>query len=199
MAKRLSREEIERRLLELERSPQPGDLKEEQRPGAMCYMPAAPPDHWSYVCPACGKRTAYLAEESGGQSREGGPVDEPADGERRVSRDSVWDMQGLQPRLSLARRLPKRSGISLDESSLCVFCRPDAEEYVPVLEVKIPGEAPRRLRFDWQDVVILRAFLKGSDRYEDGEDSESPLGEEVSRLRSLLLGEDPPEDEDVEE
>ena len=199
MTKRLSREEIERRLLELERSPRPGDLKEDQRPGAMCYMPAAPPDHWTYVCPACGKRTAYLAEESGGQSREGWPVDEPADGERRVPRDSVWGMQGLETNLSAARRLPKRSGISLDESSLCVFCRPDAEEYVPVLEVKIPGEAPRRLRFDWQDVVILRAFLKGSDRYEDGEDSESPLGEEVSRLRSLLLGEDPPEDEDVEE
>ena len=199
MTKRLSREEIERRLLELERSPRPEDLKEGGPPGAMCYMPAAPPDHWVYVCPACGKRTAYVAEERADGRWEAAPVDEPSDGERRVPRDSVWDMQGLDYALSLARRLPKRSGISLDESALCVFCRPDAEEHVPVLEVKLPREAPRRLRFDAQDVVLLRAFLRGSDRYEDGPDSARPLGEEVSRLRSLLLGEDPPEDEDVEE
>jgi hypothetical protein len=199
MIKRLSREEIERRLLELERSPRPGDLKEDQGPGAMCYMPAAPPDHWTYVCPACGKRTAYVAEESADRRWGAALAEKPSDGERRVPRDTVWDMQGLQSNLSLARRLPKRSGVSLDESPLCVFCRPDAEEYVPVLEVKLPGEAPRRLRFDWQDVVILRAFLKGSDRYEDGEDSESPLGKEVSRLRSLLLGDAPSQGEDVEE
>ena len=65
-----------------------------------------------------------------------------------------------------------------------------------MLEVKLPGEAPRRLRFDWQDVVLLRAFLKGSDRYEAGEDSERALGEEVSRLRSLLLGDNPSRGED---
>jgi hypothetical protein len=191
MAKRLSREEIERRLLELERSPQPEDLAGDQRPGAMCYMPAAPPDHWTYVCPACGKRTAYLAEETAGQPWEAAPVDEPSDGERRVPRDRVWDMQGLQSRLSVARKIPKRSGVSLDESALCAFCRPDAEEYVPVLEVKLAGEAPRRLRFDSEDVILLHAFLKGSYRYEDPD--------EVSRLRTLLLGEDSPEDEDVEE
>jgi hypothetical protein len=166
MIKRLSREEIERRLLELERSPRPEDLPGDERPGAMCYMPAAPPDHWTYVCPACGKRTAYVAEERAGAPWEAGPVDEPSDGERRVPRDSVWDMQGLDSALSLARGLPKRSGISL--------------------------------RFDAQDVVLLLAFLKGSDRWEDGVSAHS-LGEEVSRLRSLLLDEDSPEDEDVEE
>lgn len=198
MIKRLSREEIERRLLELERSPRPEVLNEDQGPGAMCYMPAAPPDHWTYVCPACGKRTAYVAEERAGEPWEAAPVDEPSDGERRVPRHSVWDMQGLDPALSLARGLPKRSGISLDESALCAFCRPDAEEHVPVLEVKLPREAPRRVRFDAQDVVLLLAFLKGSDRWEDDLSAHS-LGEEVSRLRSLLLDEDPPEDEDVEE
>ena len=199
MTKRLSREEIERRLLELERSAQPEDLKEDQRPGAMCYMPAAPPDHWVYVCPACGKRTAYVGQRRPDQQWGDAPARRPSDGERKLPLESVWAMQGLQAKLSLARKLPKRSGISLDESALCVFCRPDAEEYEAVLKVELPGEAPRRVEFGSDDIVLLRAFLRGSDRYENGPDPARPLGEEVSRLRSLLLGEDPPEDEDVEE
>ena len=195
MAKRLSREDIERRLLELERSPQPGELK----PGAMCYSPAPPPDHWIYVCPACGKRTAYIDAPDPDRRWGSAPANEPSDGERVVSRESVWNMQGLESALSLARKLPKRSGISLDESALCVFCRPDTEEYEPVLEVALLRETRRRVRFDSGDVLLLRAFLRKSDRYRDGQDFEHSLGEEVSRLRSLLLGESPSQGEDAEE
>jgi hypothetical protein len=183
MTKRLSREEIERRLLELERSPQPEALE----PGAMCYSPAPPPDYWMYVCPACGKRTAYVLDRDPDEGGEGASDREASDGERRVPRETLWDVQGMEAALSVARKLPKRSGISLDESALCVFCRPDAEEYVAALEIRFTREAPRRLPLKLEDVNLLRAFLSGSDRYPAGFGSEQPLRGEVRRLRRLLL------------
>jgi len=131
--------------------------------------------------------------------RETARLDEPSsDGVRTVSMDRIWDMQGLESALSLARKIPKRSGISLDESALCVFCRPEAEECVPVLEVQLLNEVPRRVRFNSDDVALLRAFLRGEDRYRDDQDCEYSMGGAVSQLRHLLLGEPKPA-EDGEE
>jgi hypothetical protein len=90
--------------------------------------------------------------------------------------------------LSLARKLPKSSGVALDESALCVYCRPDATEFVPLLEVRLPEEEPRHLPLNLTDVRVLRAFLRGADRYPVERGSENPLADEIPRLRRLLLG-----------
>jgi hypothetical protein len=185
MQQRLSREVIERRLLQLERSPRPKNLHE----GAMCYSPAAPPDHWVYVCPTCGKRTAYVSEWVVNLGSGASSAREPSDGERRVPGENPWrEWLLLDPALRLARAFPKGCGISLDESALCAFCRPDAEEWEPVLVLELSGEPPRRLALNRHDVPILRAFVEGSDRYRDPFDSEYPLASAVRRLRDILLG-----------
>jgi hypothetical protein len=70
---------------------------------------------------------------------------EPSDGERTVSRIE-WDaVLRLESVLSVARELSESPAISLGESALCVFCRRDARDHVPVLEIELAGEALRRL------------------------------------------------------
>jgi hypothetical protein len=182
MAKRLSREEIERRLLELRRSPQPDP--EDFRPGAMCYSPAGPPDHWVYVCPTCGRRTAYGRGE-GRESEQGA-----WDSERRIAWDTSSSLENLDAALTVARRLSRRALFALEESVLCAFCRPDADNWVPELRIQLPGEPPRDIGLNLDDLQLLWAFLKGKDRYKDFRDAEHPLKAEFSRLRRLLLGEE---------
>jgi len=159
MVKRLSREEIERRLQELVRSPRPEVLDEDRGPGAMCYMPAAPPDHWTYVCPACGKRTAYVAAERAGEPWEAAPWTN-----RRTARGGspgqCLGHAGPGFCVVAGAAAPKRSGISLDESALCAFCRPDAEEHVPVLEVKLPARRRGACGSTRRTSYFLLAFLK---------------------------------------
>jgi hypothetical protein len=187
MTKRLSREEIERRLLELESSPRPLDLKL----GAMCYMPSPPPDQWIYVCPACGRRTAYTCEPRRGWRET--PAPRPTDGARAVAEDDFQGILDLGEALSLARKLPKRSGIRVDESALCAFCRPETRDYTPALEIRVGEEPPRRVPLCHRDVVLLKAFISGAERYMAGFGRESALADAVSQLRYLLLGGPPPE------
>ena len=100
-----------------------------------------------------------------------------------------------------ANSLHSRRGIIYNETTVVwrVGDGGRAPAYVPALEVKLPREAPNRVPLNLEDVRVLRAFLKGADRYADSYDNEHPLSSELGRLRHLLLGEPRPRDEGDEE
>ena len=137
MPEKLTREEIERRLLALDRSPGSG------RPatGSHGYSPGPPPSHWVYVCPTCGRRTAYLvdAEDEIRWYREE-RAGEPVDAERKVSGRKVSELVAdTESALWAARDLPAGKGVRVDESALCAVCSPDAQSFEPLLENPVPG------------------------------------------------------------
>jgi hypothetical protein len=182
---RLTRDELERRLRDLADATAPEDLE----PGAMCYSPAPQPDRWVYVCPTCGKRTSYALD--GGWGDSGPPIgeDEPAD----VMRRAEVLAHDIQACLAGARRLPRSCGLRLVESPLCATCEPDAPVREPYLEARLPDEErARRVKLDGYVLRVVRAFLKGEDRYGGDVGAEYPLQEAVPLLRHVFLGETPP-------
>lgn len=182
---KLSRKEVRERLQELARTPVPEVLVQ----GAMCYSPAMPPDHWVFVCPTCGKRTAYLAGREG--SRDLRP-NAPADAERHVGFEACWQLASTRAALDAARRLPKRQGLRVDSSALCAACSPAATAFNLVLEVQLPDEdAPRRELVSEEDLLLLRAFLTGQDHFDAGQDGVLSLRRGIERIAQLLLGESP--------
>ena len=166
----------------------------------MCYSPGAPPNHWVYVCPACGKRTAYVGDGATGPAY---GDDRPVghfDVERKLPLEAIWEMATeVERSVAAARRLPKLRGLHLDESPLCANCCPEGADHRPMLEIQLQGESvPRREPFSEEDVRILAAFLRSADRYLDEADWEHSLQQATGPIRRILLGEKepppPPED-----
>ena len=182
---KLTREDVKRRLQELSGKPVPNDLD----PGAMCYSPAPPPSYWVFICPTCGRRTAYILGSEEDEFTSTRKPRKPADAERRMQREESWRIAASLEVAQEARKLPKRKGLRVDASALCAVCRPAAKRFEPILEVQLPDDKePRRIRLKSEDVELLRAFLAGKDRYDAGQGSARPLQDELARLKVLLLG-----------
>jgi hypothetical protein len=157
--KSMSRQEIEKLLSRVERSPEP-----EPAMGAMCYDMAGPPGVAEYICPACGEKTIY-------------------------SDDHTWLVAyELQSIRAMTEDAASRSGLelTLDESQFCRFCTAGDEDPQLVLEVTYEDGARSSAEVGELDIRLLSAFLSGGLSYVTETDGTEPLRPELERLREIL-------------
>lgn len=156
----MSRADIEQMLRNLasRKAPQP-------TMGAMCYEMAAPPARAEYVCPVCGQKTLYTKE---------------------LARTVEWEVDSCRRELALiTTRTPLR--LTLDESSFCKHCSPNAKARALALVVTYgDGTSHRTSPVSLEDLSILAGFLGGDDSYKTSNDGTSPLVLYLPRLRELL-------------
>jgi DnaK suppressor protein len=133
--------------------------------GAMCYSMSAPPEVAEYVCPVCGEKTYYSRDHAMF-------IDWEIDECRR-------EFQNLQKLTDIC---------SLDESSFCASCYPDATEYSLKLTVSYPdGSSVVSSILDSDELRILCDFFQGKLSYTTSTDDSRPLKSELRTLRNLLL------------
>lgn len=157
--KSMSREQIEKLLSRIERSPEP-----EPTMGAMCYDMAGPPSVAEYICPVCGEKTLY-------------------------SDDHTWLVAyELQSIRAMTEDAAARSGleVTLDESQFCSFCTAGDEDPQLVLEVRYEDGARCSTEVGEFDIRLLSAFLSGGLSYVTETDGTEPLRPELDRLREIL-------------
>lgn len=154
----LTQQELQEKLSKLARSAPPTKLA----PAAMCYEPVAQPATADYVCPVDGSRTQY--------PRQSGMV------------DLVRGLPGLR---QAAKSLPGLDA-SLDEKQLCRKCSPKGQGGV-ALVVRYPdGREVRTEGVTGLDLKLLSEFLSGSDKHQGDYGNESPLKDQLPRIRALL-------------
>ena len=161
-----SNAEIEQMLRKIETSPAP-----EPKMGAMCYRVSMPEPITEYVCPVCGEKTVYPIGERGWSS-------------------PLHMLEPLQVLQSAANQAAagKQASVTLDERQFCRKCLPDfTNAPQAVLVVKLPdGQEQRTPEFSITDFQILRDFFSGKAEVTGGNDFETPLKNDLSRLRELL-------------
>lgn len=159
--------EIERMLSDIEMRPAPKATKM----GAMCYDIIMPPPVTEYVCPVCGEKTLY-------------PV-----GERKWS-TPLNDLEYLRRLQAMAVKPAKKrdADVTLDEQQFCRKCMPDfTNTPQAILVVELPdGRIRRTDKFDHHDLLMLRDFFAGKRLVTGVNDAETPLKNELPRLRELL-------------
>jgi len=165
MTSKFSREEVQKRLAEIGKTPPPSDL----RAGAMCYRMAGPPDRAEYLCPSCGQRTLYVSDR-----KTWSPLTGLVARDLPACRRLVGEIQGLD--------------ISLDESEFCRKCSPALKSPGLILVVRYRDETgSHRFRgVTTDDLVLIREFTGGSDRHRSSNDAETPLKAHMDRLVKLL-------------
>jgi len=160
-----TREEIQARLKQLESSDPPKDLQQ----GAMCYKTAGPPATADYVCPKCGEKTEYALNRGEG---------------RGLTSQVAWDLPTCR---RLVKELPV-AWVELDESQYCRKCSPDVTKPQLVLIVRMPElkEPQKTAGVGPADLQLLKEFLSGSDRHDEGASGESPMKNHLARVEQLL-------------
>ncbi len=152
--------EIEDMLRNLEAQPEPKVVK-----NAMCYDPAMP-QALDYVCPKCGQRTKYSSDYHFLLST---PISE-----------TINFFNGLFAESKLK--------MSLDTSTLCAKCNPNAKEHGVFLVITYAdGTTTRSSISNKGDFYILSSFLDGllvNDFTKHGD--VEPLKLDIDRLRELL-------------
>jgi DnaK suppressor protein len=145
--------------------------------GAMCYSMSAPPEVAEYVCPVCGEKTYY-------------------------SRDHAvfvaWEIDACRREF---QNLQKHTDIcSLDESSFCASCCPEATDYKLKLTITYPDSSSVvSPSVNSDQIRILCGFFQGKLSYSTSTDGSIPLKSELRTLRNLLIyGSSPSQHEPAE-
>ena len=161
-----SNAEIQDMLQKVETAPAPAP-----KMGAMCYAPLPPVTHYEYVCPVCGEKTLYAAGTN--------PYYVPA-----------ASIVAFRQAREAAQEAATKAGaaVALDEKQYCRKCLPDFTNTPrAALEVTLPdGHVQRTEAIRLQDLWMLRDFFSGKAVLVGGNDSESPLKNDLPRLRELL-------------
>jgi len=160
-AERLTREQLNQRLKDLQKS----EPAIKDRPSAMCYRAAAPPQSVEFVCPKDGSRTKY-------------PLAKPDD------YSAARDAAGMR----LALKGIKEMELSLDDSELCKKCSPAVKDPELILVVKVPG-APTEHRYrglTTADVTLISEFLSGQTVHHASRDRDEPLKKHLDHIRDML-------------
>ena len=162
--KKMTRDEIKRRLKELEEQEPPAF-----RPiTAMCYFIAGPPLEAVYTCPTCLHRTVY-------------------------GEDAEWQHKAnVEQKIPFMREEMNRSlcaWFELDESEFCRRCSPNVESPVINLKVRIDDDEHAHTIRDVsaEDIEILIEFCKNQRFHSENFGAESPLRDYLERIE-LLLG-----------
>ncbi len=158
---RLSRDDIQKKLIKLSKSLKPLVLA----PGAMCYEVAAVPERAEYVCPKDGTKTLFT---------------------NRMRSYIVWELPYL--RESVAKL--KDFGIEavLDESEFCKKCTPKQPEdpQVTLIIVYPDGKVHSTRGVHGVDIKLIQEFLNGSKKHTMSNGEEEPLKKHIPRLEQLL-------------
>ena len=163
----MKQSEIADRLAKLAKDPPPTELSR----GAMCYSTAIRLPKDEYICPKCGEKTLYTAEEGPRAGDKTSPVRMEIPSCRRL----IEQIKGLD--------------IELDESQFCAKCTPDLKEPPKIcLVVHYKGvEKPHRVEgITTKDLVLINEFLSGSDKHQGDFGVETPLKNYIDRLEQLL-------------
>ncbi|MCX7045273.1 MAG: hypothetical protein NTX50_07320 [Candidatus Sumerlaeota bacterium] len=156
----LSSEEVGRMLSRLEK--QSG--RYDSMIGASCYIMSPPPDRADYICPVCGEKTLYTSNSAHLIPRLG-------------SFRSKFE--------ALSQR--KEAQFALDESSLCMKCRPEAKVRALMLKVTYANGARHEEPLQSVDELqMLKGFLDGLCIYNDSWGNVASLCGQAPRLRALL-------------
>ncbi|NLH16440.1 MAG: hypothetical protein GX455_07675 [Phycisphaerae bacterium] len=159
----LSKEKIEQALQNLQQQKAPKAMT-----GAMCYIPAPIPLKVEYLCPTCGQKTLYTQGDA-------------------LAQFVNWELGACRRELD---RLDNRGGlkITLEESSFCAKCSPNAGKHELVLKITYPdGSIHSTGGIQLTDLRMLNRFLGGYLSFDESE----PLKDHISRLRDLLGIENP--------
>ena len=156
----ISQSEIEMMLKRIETTKEPV-----AKMGAMCYSMAAPPDRAEYVCPVCGEKTLYTSAQA---------------------EFVAWYLPACRREFATIKKSTKLL-LSLDESSYCKHCKPDAKKNELKLSVTYDdGKVYTISPVTEYDLRILMDFFKGKLSYETFNAGSRPLKESIHRLRELL-------------
>ena len=167
-AKSLKQEDVQRRLLDLSKSPAPTELA----PGAMCYKPAMPPKSADYTCPKCGEKTLYNLETAE---------------DRNQATKAIGAVNVDIPNCRRTIKLIKGLNVSLDETQFCKKCSPDIQSPKLVLIINYEGGKQHSVEgVTNDDLILISEFLSGSDKHKDSGDFETPLKNHIKRLKELL-------------
>lgn len=166
-----NKEQILQQLNELECQdvPPPVPVKKNNR-GAMCYSMTLPPEVAEYVCPVCGEKTYY----------------------------SKLHVNFITNEIHACRRefqnLQKHTDIcSLDESSFCSSCCPDATDYSLKLTITYPdGSTVVTTPVYLTHLRVLSGFFHGKFSDTTSTDDSRLLKSELRTLHELLLHGSPP-------
>ena len=124
--------------------------------GAMCYDMALPPDHTEYTCPTCGEKTLYAwsQKELGTWNSE--------------NFAKMREVRFVQGELTACRRevekIKQSTGLllTLDESSFCKHCQPNATKHELKLTVTYTdGRTHTVSPVSLSDFRLLRDFFEG--------------------------------------
>jgi hypothetical protein len=162
-----SREQIDAKLKRLAESPAPSKLAY----GAECYE-IAYRDHkvYEYYCPVCGEKTIYKKELGPDQSYIIGSLED----QLFACRNEIQKVKGIH--------------IGLDETEFCAHCKPNTKEPKLYLLVNIAGQTDtvRISRFSALDIRLIQEFLDDKLVHQDDQNSESPLKDNIERIKDLL-------------
>jgi len=135
---------------------------EDRAMGAMCYEIAIEPERMEYTCPICGERSFHAACAG------------------------LIDDQALIACRRLLQELPLREMFTLDETSFCKKCRPEAKKPELVLCVRYNDGATDTIHgTDAGSMTLLTDVLSGRRRTDDPEIQNSPLAV-LTRLGQLV-------------
>jgi len=166
----LTRQDIERQLEHLAKSPPPKKLAL----GAMCYAVAMPPKTVDYICPECGEKTLYSMPDS----NEPNALSQDWNAARALN----WELQDCRRLVQLIHKID----IKLIESQFCRHCSPDTSHPRLGLEVRYNGVVHRTWDVCSDDLVALKAFLEGKTKYKTFNDGEMAVKSRLSRLGELM-------------
>lgn len=155
-----SKENILQRINELENQEAPTS-----KMGAMCYSMSKPPEVAEYVCPVCGEKTYYSRDHA---------------------EFVAWEINACRREF---QNLQKHTDIcSLDESSFCASCCPDANDYNLKLTITYPdGSQVVSSSVNSNTFRIILGFFQGKSSYTTTTDGSRPLKSELRTLRNLLI------------
>jgi hypothetical protein len=161
----MSRVQIEQMLQNLQKQKAP-----KQTMGAMCYMVAGPPSTAEYVCPVCGHKTLYSKGDTA---------------------FVTWELGACRREFDQALKVSDLK-MSLDESSFCAQCSPNADKHELVLNIAYSdGSTHSAGGIRQTDLRMLYYFLKGSLSFKGLQDGTELLKEHLPRLSELLGVDDP--------
>jgi transcription initiation factor IIE alpha subunit len=162
-----SKKQIDKKLNRLAETPPPTKLAF----GAECYKMAYT-DHsvYEYICPVCGEKTIYRKEKYPDQS---------------------WFVQNLEKTINSCRneiQNVKGINIKLDESQFCNKCSPNIQNPTLCLLVNIAGQpdTTRIYGIDKVDILLINEFLSDKLVHSDDYDFETPLLNNIARIKELL-------------
>lgn len=166
----LTREDIERQLEHLAKSPPPKKLAM----GAMCYAIAVPSQTVDYICPECGEKTLYSMPDS----NEPNAFSQAWNAARALS----WELQDCRRLVQQINKVDAK----LIESQFCRHCSPDASHPRLGLEVRYNEAVHQTWDVTSYDLVALKAFLEGKKKFKTFNDGEEAVKSCLPRLGELL-------------